>query len=201
MGKGSISLAAALLAFVCAPIAARADSEFSVVLQGGAAQYNRDLAGSTDVGAEYGLRFGIMPTPIVGVELGYLGTQNNVKNTLTSNGNAQRLITNGALADLRVNLIPGAVTPYVFGGYGLTNFKVDNEVIDNNGGLHGRTVSTIPFGGGIEGNIGAFKLGARFQYNYLLTDQLFRRQSNGNVSTGNNTDFYGVSVDLGASFR
>jgi hypothetical protein len=191
---------AALAALLAAPIAARAESEFSVVLQGGATKYNRSLASGTDVGAQYGLRLGFMPSPIAGLEVGYLGSQNNVKAVIDTGGNTQRLITNGVLADLRLNLLPGDFTPYVFGGYGLTNFKVANEVIASDGGLHGRTVSTIPFGGGLEGNLGAFKLGARFQYNYLLTDQLFRTQ-NGNVTMGHNTDFYGVSVDLGASFR
>lgn len=194
-------LAAAAAALLAQPLAARADSEMSVVLQGGATQYNRSLAGATDVGAEYGLRLGIMPSPIAGLELGYLGSQNHVKAVIDTSGNTQRLITNGVLADLRVNLLPGDVMPYVFGGYGLTNFKVANEIVASDGGLHGRTVSTIPFGAGLEGNIGTFKLGARFQYNYLLTDQLYRTTSSGNVTTGNNTDFYGVSVDLGASFR
>jgi hypothetical protein len=99
---------AALAALLAAPMAARAESDFSVVLQGGVTKYNRSLASGSDVGAEYG------PAPRV-----------------------------HALADRRP---------------------------------------------------------ARFQYNYLLTDQLFRTQ-NGNVTTGHNTDFYGVSVDVGASFR
>src|SRR5258708_22108671 len=189
-----------LAALLAAPMAARAESEFSVVLQGGVTKYNRSLASGTDVGAEYGLRLGFMPSPIAGLEVGYLGSQNNVKAVIDTRGNTERLITNGVVADLRLNLLPDAFTPYVFGGYGLSNFKVANQVIASDGRLHGRTVSTIPFGGGLEGNVGAFKLGARFQYNYLLTDQLFRTQ-NGNVRMGHNTDFYGVSLDVGASFH
>src|SRR5205823_3518545 len=108
------------------PAAARAESEFSLVVQGGGAQYNRDLAGSTDVGALYGARLGIMPAPVFGIELGYLGTQNNVKQTLTYGG-GERLITNGAQADVRLNVLPGAFTPYVFGGFGLTKVSVSNQ--------------------------------------------------------------------------
>jgi hypothetical protein len=64
-------------------------------------------------------------------------------------------------------------------------------------GLHGRTASTIPFGAGIDANIASFKIGARFQYNYLLTDQIVRTST----SSGDTANFYGVSLGLGASFR
>jgi len=193
-------LAAFAAAAFLLPLAARADSELSVTLNGGATKYDQALAAGTDVGAEYGVRLGIMPTPIVGFELGYLGSQNKVRATL-NNADNQRLITNGAYGDVRANLLNGPITPYAFGGFGVTNFKVDNEILASDGGLHGRTVGTIPFGGGLEANIGNFKLGGRFQYNYLLTDQLFRTNNNGGISRGNNTDFYGVEFDLGASFH
>jgi hypothetical protein len=58
---------AALAALLAAPMAARAESEFSVVLQGGVTKYNRSLASGSDVGAEYGLRLGFMPSPIAGL--------------------------------------------------------------------------------------------------------------------------------------
>ncbi len=70
-------------------------------------------------------------------------------------------------------------------------------------GIPNGSTSTLPFGGGVEANIGDnFKLGGRFQYNYLLTDQLFRSAPNAaGFTTGNNTNFYGVNVDVGVSFH
>src|SRR5207249_1527682 len=79
MRKLFVALAAAVLA---AP-AARADSEFSVVLQGGASKYNQSLSNASDTGALYGARLGILPTPMLGFELGYVGAQNNIKQDLT----------------------------------------------------------------------------------------------------------------------
>lgn len=193
------ALAAACL---LAPLAARADSEFSVVLQGGATKYNQSLSSGTDTGAEYGARLGIMPTQIVGFELGYLGSQNNVRDSLNQGRNTGTLRTNGGYGDLRVNVLPGTVTPYVFGGYGLTHFDAPNGNSDF--GLQSKTVSTIPFGGGLEANIGAFKIGGRFQYNYLF-DKIYTGSNptatGVAVDKGGNADFYGVSLDLGASFR
>jgi opacity protein-like surface antigen len=196
--KKILPTAAALLLL---PLAARAESELSLTLQGGAVKYDQALASPSDLGAEYGVRLGILPTPVLGVEVGYLGSQSNVRDVV-NNTSSTRFISNGAYADARVNVLPGNVMPYVFGGFGVTNFKVDNEVVSSDGGLHGKTVATIPFGGGVDFNLGAFKLGGRFQYNYLLTDQLVRTAPNGSgVTTGNNTNFYGVNVDLGVSFH
>ena len=196
--KKILPTAAALLLL---PLAARAESELSLTLQGGAVKYDQALASPSDLGAQYGVRLGILPTPVLGVEVGYLGSQSNVRDVV-NNTNSTRFISNGAYADARVNVLPDNVMPYVFGGFGVTNFKVDNEVVNSNGGLHGKTVATIPFGGGVDFNLGAFKIGGRFQYNYLLTDQLVRSSPSGSgVTTGNNTNFYGVNVDLGVSFH
>ena len=196
--KKILSTAAVLILL---PLAARAESELSLTLQGGAVKYDQALASPSDLGAQYGVRLGILPTPVLGVEVGYLGSQSNVRDVV-NNANTTRFISNGAYADARVNVLPDNVMPYLFGGFGVTNFKVDNEVVNSGGGLHGKTVATIPFGGGVDFNIGAFKVGGRFQYNYLLTDQLVRSSPSGSgVTTGNNTNFYGVNVDLGVSFH
>jgi hypothetical protein len=176
------------------PAAAFADSEFSIVLQGGAAKYNQSLSGS-DVGAAYGARLGFLPTPMLGLELGYLGTQNNINESLSEGRQASTLRTNEGYADVRLNILPGAVTPYVFGGYGLT--WVNGAAAS---GVPNSSTSTLPFGGGVEANIGAFKLGGRFQYNYLF-NSINTGNSSVSVNKGGNSDFWNVTVDLGASFR
>ncbi|MCA1826423.1 MAG: outer membrane beta-barrel protein [Myxococcales bacterium] len=197
MRKIIVALAAAVL---IAP-AVWADSEFSIALQGGASHYTSSLSSGSDTGAAYGARLGILPTPMLGVELGYLGTQNNVKQSLDIGREASTLMTNEGYADVRLNLLPGAFTPYVFGGYGLT--WVSGGAAS---GIPNRSVNTLPFGGGIEANAGAFKIGGRFQYNYLF-DRIYTGNSSSGVpgvvgaDKGGNSDFWGVTLDLGASFR
>jgi hypothetical protein len=190
-----ITLAAAAL---IGPATAMADSEFSIVLQGGAAKYNQSLSGS-DTGAAYGARLGILPTPMLGVEFGYLGTQNNINESLVQGRVASTLKTNAGYGDVRLNILPGEFTPYVFGGYGLT--WVSGAAAS---GIPNKTANTLPFGGGIEANVGAFKVGGRFQYNYLF-DKIYTGSSSagGGVTTdrGGNSDYWNVTVDLGASFR
>jgi opacity protein-like surface antigen len=191
MKKLLFVLAAAALV---APPAAFADSEFSVVLQGGAAKYNQSLSGA-DVGAAYGARLGFLPTPMLGLELGYLGTQNNINQSLSEGRQASTLKTNEGYADVRLNILPGALTPYVFGGYGLT--WVNGAAAS---GVPNSSTSTLPFGAGLEGNVGAFKLGGRFQYNYLF-NSINTGGNSVSVNKSANSDFWSATVDLGASFR
>ncbi len=185
---------AALAALALFAPAAFADSEFSIVVQGGAAKYNQSLSGS-DVGAAYGARLGFLPTPMLGLELGYLGTQNNINQSLSSGVQSSTLKTNEGYADVRLNILPGAFTPYVFGGYGLT--WVNGAAAS---GIPNSNTSTLPFGAGLEGDIGAFKLGGRFQYNYLF-NSINTGNSSVSVNKGGNSDFWSATVDLGASFR
>jgi len=186
-----VAVAAAAL---IVPATAFADSEFSVVLQGGATKYNQSLSGS-DVGAAYGVRLGMLPTPMLGLELGYLGSQNNISQSLSEGRQASTLSTNEGYADVRLNILPGAVTPYIFGGYGLT--WVNGAAAS---GVPNSSTSTLPFGAGLEANVGVFKIGGRFQYNYLFSD-INTGGSSVSVNKGGNSDFWTATVDLGASFR
>ncbi|HWE25417.1 MAG TPA: hypothetical protein VG496_15875, partial [Myxococcales bacterium] len=65
-----IVLAAA--AMLLLPLAARAESELALTLQGGGVKYDQALAAPSDLGAEYGVRLGIMPWSALGFEIGYL---------------------------------------------------------------------------------------------------------------------------------
>ena len=187
-------LMVAAAAALVLPAAARADSEFSIVLQGGAARYNQSLS-DAGTGAAYGARLGLLPTPMLGVELGYLGTQNNIQASLDQGRNASTLKTNEAYGDVRLNILPGAVTPYIFGGYGYT--WVNGAAAS---GIPNSSTSTLPFGAGLEANMGAFKLGGRFQYNYLF-NSINTGSDTVSVNKGGNSDFWSATVDLGASFR
>ena len=187
-------LVALTAAALVAPATAMAESELSIVLDGGASKYNQSLSGS-DVGAAYGARLGLLPTPMLGIEVGYMGSMNNVNESFSQGRVASTLKTNEGYADLRLNILPGAITPYAFGGYGYTWLSGAEA-----SGLPNQSSHTLPFGAGLEGNIGAFKLGGRFQYNYLFSD-INTSSSSINVNKGGNSDFWTATVSLGASFH
>jgi hypothetical protein len=192
-----LTLAAALL--ILAPATAFADAEFAIQAEGGVSHYNRSLSGS-DLGAAYGARLTITPIQFLGFELGYLGTRNNVSGTSTTTGGgvtvpSATLSTNEGYADLRINILPGPVMPYIFGGYGLT------WVSGADAFASGDHNNTLPFGAGLDFNIGAFKIGGRFQYNYLF--DAISVSSNG-TSAGvskSNADFWTATLALGVTFH
>jgi outer membrane protein with beta-barrel domain len=180
--------------------AAMAASEFSLVIQGGVSHYEQSLSGS-NYGAAYGARIGLLPLPVLGIELGYLGTRNNISANTTTGLAGSTLSTNEGYADLRVNILPGVVTPYIFGGYGLTWVSGADA-----SGVSGDHVSTLPFGAGLEFSLDAFKIGARFQYNYLFNQIFSGTNGNGTptsagVDKGGHSDFWAATIDLGVSFR
>jgi hypothetical protein len=187
-----------LAAIALVASAARAEQEVSVVLQGGAARYNQSLS-STDTGAAYGARLGLIPTPFVGVELGYIGSMNDIDKTIGTTNFSSSLTTNEGYGDVRINVLPGPVMPYVFGGLGYVWVNGAGA-----SGIPNSNTGALPFGGGLEANIinRTFKIGARYQYNYM-----FNRIYTGNNATvvahqqGGNADFWTATVDLGASFK
>jgi hypothetical protein len=191
-----LTLTAALV--ILAPAAAFADAEFAIQAEGGVSHYNRSLSGS-DLGAAYGARLTVTPLQFLGIELGYLGTRNNISGT--SGGGSGVIVpgatlsTNEGYADLRINILPGPVMPYIFGGYGLT------WVSGADAFASGDHNNTLPFGAGLDFNIGAFKIGGRFQYNYLF--DAISVSSNG-TSAGvskSNADFWTATLALGVSFH
>jgi hypothetical protein len=180
--------------------AAKADSELSLVLEGGASHYEGSLSGS-NFGAAYGARLTLMPIPYLGVELGYLGTRNNLNGDTTNGLEAATLSSNEGYADLRVNIIPGPVTPYIFGGYGLT--WLSGAAV---AGVPDDHVNTLPFGGGLDFNLGAFKIGGRFQYNYLFNSIFAGTNASGSptsagVDKGGHSDFWTATLALGYTFH
>jgi hypothetical protein len=191
MKKALLALAAALLA---SP-AVLAESELSVVLQGGASTFTSSLAASAETGGAYGARLGFMPIPWAGIEGGWLGAQNDISTHLASGQLSSTLTTNNGYGDLRLNLLPGNVMPYVFGGLGIVwvNGSGASGIPNGNSGA-------LPFGGGIEVNAGPFKIGGRYQYNYLFTT--IYTGTHAVVAThGGSTDYWAATLDLGASFK
>jgi hypothetical protein len=186
--------------FFLAASAAHAESEFAITAEGGVSHYNQSLSGS-NLGAAYGGRLTITPIPFLGVELGYLGTRNNVNGNTSSGLAAATLSSNEGYADLRINVIPGPVTPYVFGGYGLT--WLSGAAVS---GVPDDHVNTLPFGGGLDFNIGNFKIGGRFQYNYLFNSIFAGTNGNGSPTTagvdkGGHSDFWTATLALGVTFH
>jgi hypothetical protein len=85
--------------------------------------------------------------------------------------------------------------PYIFGGYGLTWVSGADAIAS---GSHN---NTLPFGGGIDFNLGNFKIGGRFQYNYLFDAISVNSNGTSGSVAKSNADFWTATLALGVSFH
>jgi hypothetical protein len=141
----------------------------------------------TDVGGAWNVRLGIGNEQVLGAEIGYLGAAQNV----TALGLDQEafLLTTGAEAAARLNVLTGPVQPYVLGGAGWTNFRVTGDDFNNSSIEDSENVVHIPVGVGIGGRIEEVRLDARGVVRAVPQGDLFAEEGNmhtwgANVSAG-----------------
>lgn len=158
----------------------------------GVSSYTSSLANATQVGVAYGGRLDFSPIRNLGIEIGYDGSLNDLKTSISPNGS---LYGNAVTGDLRFNLVPpgydlpGNLKPFVFGGVGYQNVTPSNFTP----GFSDANLLAVPVGGGIEADIADhFLVGARFTWNFLFNET--------GPLAGHTTDIWGATADLGARF-
>lgn len=101
----------------------------------------------TDTGGQWEARLTIGTRLPVALEAAYIGTAQNV-NALGLSENAV-LMGNGAEANLRLNLLPTRVQPYLFGGVGWMHYSVRNTNVNTSSIRSNDDIVTVPFGVGL----------------------------------------------------
>jgi hypothetical protein len=123
------------------------------------------------------------------VETAYVGSIQGFQSTL---GLADKafLMGNGAETDLRINITRMRIQPYVFGGAGWTNYRIQNTDLSNPNLNKSDNVLTIPFGLGATWRIGRALLvdvrgTARVVYGDTLFDKVAAATNAGNAGLNN----------------
>jgi len=145
------------------PSNSEARQPFSVTASGGVEGYTSSLAPRINPGPAWGVTLTAMPSTYVGFELSYAGASNSVKDPAIGVADTH-IVRNGGDAAVRVNILPTAVAPFIFGGVGFSGASVSNATA----GYHDDIFGNIPLGAGVDWQIGAFTAGARFTFNYLF---------------------------------
>lgn len=163
-----------------------------IILDVGVSDYNRGSAGQINTGVGYGALIDLSPMRNIGLELGYRGAVNDMKDQVSADG---RVVTNQVGGNLRVNLVPATrdlpagLRPFVFGGAFYHRVDTDGFTPGIGDDIN---AFALPVGAGLEADISKrFLVGARFTYNFLFDET-------GPGKFTNDTDNWTASVNLGA---
>lgn len=155
----------------------------------GAGNFTRDLSSDSGTGAAYGAMVAFQPADLLGLEVAYDGITAGNNSPLATNS---RLNANGVKGDLKVNLAPGAVEPYLFGGAGFYHLSETGAAP----GFSTANSFAVPVGAGVNAHISdAFLIGARFTYDLLFQTGDFR------PGLSANTDLYTATINIGGILR
>jgi hypothetical protein len=108
---------------------------------------------------------------IVSGELAYVGSAQSV-DALGLDSDAV-LLSNGAEATLRLNILPGMVQPYVFGGIGWRYFTITNTATNDSLLLDDDHIGFLPMGGGLMFRLHRLIIDARGTFRVAFADDMF----------------------------
>ncbi|MDY7229382.1 outer membrane beta-barrel protein [Hyalangium rubrum] len=164
--------------------------DLNVFLKGGVSDYTGDLGDDVSTGPAWGLAVNVQPTRILGFELGYDGSKNDVNNDLLPDASFTRHGGTG-LVKLAPPLLE-KVKPFVGAGLGVSYISVDGGA-----GLYDSDiVEEVPVAAGIEFNSGAVTAGLRATYRLLVDENVANDVSLGNPQGG----LFDASFTLGGRF-
>ncbi|MFP2896753.1 hypothetical protein [Corallococcus sp. 4LFB] len=141
----------------------------TLLIGGGVEGYTGALAPQIAPGPSAAVTASLKPTSVLGVEVGYSGALNNIKDAGAAGAeDGPDLVRNGGQAALTLAISPSAVQPYLLGGIGISNYHFrGGESL----GYSDDTVGNIPAGVGVRGHFGHFTADLRGYYNFLFDKQ------------------------------
>ncbi len=161
----------------------------TVLIGGGVEGYTGGRAPEVRPGAALGVTAALKPSKVLGIEVGYSGAVNNLRED--AGGSGPDIIRNGGQAALTLGLTASPVQPYVLGGIGLNRYNVRNgDAL----GFRSDTNANVPVGGGLRTHIGDFTADARINYNFLVNNDFAP------VAADTWTGRYTGTINLGGTF-
>ncbi|WP_205525790.1 hypothetical protein [Pyxidicoccus trucidator] len=169
----------------------------TLLVGGGVEGYTGELAPQINPGATAGVRAALKPSKILGLELGYSGSLNNLD--VGGEGgvvDGPDLIRNGGQAVVTLGLFATDWHPYVLGGIGINDYNFrGGEVL----GYEDDTVGNVPAGVGFRGHMGNFTVDARANYNFLFDKEFAPGVASGGGDFDEGGSYQGT-VSVGGTF-
>lgn len=156
-----------------------------------------DARDITDVGGLWEARLGIGHRYMVGAEVAYVGTAQDI--SVLGLDNDALLLSSAIEGVARVNIGNWTVQPFIFGGVGWANYDIINEDFNTSSISGDDNMVTVPVGGGLAGHISGFLVDGRFTYRPTFDDDLFNLSSLG-VNDTATLDTWQASLRVGYEF-
>ncbi|MBF5043331.1 hypothetical protein FGE12_13115 [Aggregicoccus sp. 17bor-14] len=177
--------------------------QLMVTLGGGLDGYTSRLAPEISPGPAAAATVAFQPLPFLGLEAGYSGSLNELRNPRPGEvHNGADIVRNGGHADLTLG-VPTPVQPYLLGGIGFSHYNVRAT----SARFHDDTVGDVPVGLGVRTTAGRFSADLRGTYNFLFSQEFARGVSTGLPEgtseadlTSAETGRYLASLTLGVGF-
>jgi hypothetical protein len=164
--------------------------DLNIFLRGGVSDYTGELGSNIQAGPAWGLTVNVQPMRILGFELGYEGSKNDVTPDVLPDASFTRHGISG-LVKLAPPLME-KVKPFVGAGLGASYISVDGG-----GGLYDSDlVEEVPVAAGIEFNSGAVTAGVRATYRLLVDEGMADSAALGNPQGG----LFDATFTLGGRF-
>jgi opacity protein-like surface antigen len=171
--------------------------DVSITVGAGVEGYTGTLRPEIEPGFAWSVTAGFKPTRVLGLELGYTGSVNELGNDaffqdVSEGATGADLVRNGGHVLATVGLMTVPVQPYLLGGVGLSwwNARATGTTIRDD------AAGVIPLGGGIRAHYGAFTADARLHYNILFNDEFSSTVVNQDANPGS----YMGTISIGSSF-
>jgi hypothetical protein len=173
-------------------------TQWGLMAGGGYASFGaKGLRDITQNGGTWDARFVLGMHTVLGAELAYVGTANELNGRMPGINSNAWIASNAFEGNLRLatpalRMIP--VQAFAFGGAGYNRFSLNNVNGFNSSPLQGSdNTFVLPFGGGVQGNIGEHvTVDGRFTYRAIFDENLLGRD--------HNADMYTISFRAGYVF-
>ncbi|QAT88587.1 hypothetical protein EJ065_7062 [Corallococcus coralloides] len=169
----------------------------TLLIGGGVEGYTGALAPQIAPGPSAAVTASLKPTSVLGIEVGYSGALNNIKDAgALGADDGPDLVRNGGQAALTLAITPTAVQPYLLGGIGISNYHFrGGEAL----GYSDDTVGNVPAGVGVRGHFGHFTADLRGYYNFLF-DKQFAPDIDPGGSDPSGGGSYTTTLNVGGTF-
>lgn len=141
--------------------------DVNVFVNGGIGGYTGDLGQLSATGPSWGATLNLQPFSMLGFEVGYAGSKNDVTDDRFRAAEAPSLIRHGATSLVKVSPPFERVRPFVGAGLGVSYVYVRGGTGDT---YTSDLMEEVPLAAGIEFNSGALTAGIRGTWRVLVDD-------------------------------